>query len=60
SEFFEAYGRMVVQMGGEEVEPGLYSLHGHYVTFAKHGGVTEIASSTDKQSAVSVMKLMKP
>ncbi|MEE9585553.1 MAG: hypothetical protein V3W09_01480 [Nitrososphaerales archaeon] len=60
SEFFEVFDFMVVKMGGEEVEPGLYSLQGHHITFKKHGGVTEIVSSTDKPWVLSVMKLMNP
>ncbi len=60
SEFLAAYRRMVVQMGGEEVEPGLYGLQGHYVTFTGSGRVTEISSSTNRQSVISVRMLMGP
>ena len=60
SEFIETFGKMVSQMGGEKVEPGVYHLNRYYVTFSKNGAVTEIASSTDEEPILSIMHMMKP
>ncbi len=50
SEFYEAYGKTIMNMGGREADSGLYYLQNHYVAFAKHGTVIEIVSATDKES----------
>ncbi len=60
SEFYNAYISMIRQMSGVEVESELFNLKGHYVAFVKHGKVTDIAISKDKEVVISVKSLMKP
>ncbi len=60
SEFINSYSNMITKIGGNIIEPDLYYLNDHYISFSKKGTITQIASSTDKETIIFMLNLIMP